>query len=86
MDNFKTLQKEISIPRWLHWEILAFKEELISFLPNLFQKKIGEEGTLPNFFYKATITMIFKPKITQEGRKGGRKGERKELNKLNAIM
>ena len=35
-----------------------FREELI--LLKLFQK-IAEEGTLPNTFYKATITLISKP-------------------------
>ena len=38
----------------------TFRQELMSFLLKLFQK-IAKEGTLPNPFYEAIITLIPKP-------------------------
>ena len=43
----------------------TFGEELMPTFLKLFQK-IAEEGTLPSSFYKATITLILKPKTTQK--------------------
>ena len=38
----------------------AFREKLMPILLKFFQK-LAEEGTLPNSFYEATITLIQKP-------------------------
>ena len=47
----------------------TFREELMPILLKLFQKT-AEEGTLPNSFYEATITLIPKPDKdnTQKGK------------------
>ena len=36
----------------------TFREELMPILLKLFQKKIAEEGTIPNSFCEATIILI----------------------------
>ena len=46
----------------------TFREELMPILLKLFPK-IAEEGTLPNSFYKATITLIPQPDKDNEQKK-----------------
>ena len=48
----------------------TFREELIPILLKLFQN-IAEGETLPNSFYKATITLIPKPKMSQRKKTTG---------------
>ena len=54
----------------------TFKGELRSILPKFF-KKIEEEGTFPNSFYKASITLM--PKSEKNN-------TRKENSRLMSVM
>ena len=54
----------------------TFREELMLILLNLFQK-IAEEETLPDSFYKPTITLI--PKLNKDNTK-------KENYRLTSLM
>ena len=48
----------------------TLREELTPILLKLFQN-IAEGGTLPNSFYKATLTLIPKPKMSQRKKTTG---------------
>ena len=48
----------------------TFREELTSIFLKLFQNR-AEGGTLPNSVYKATITLIPKPKMSQRKKTTG---------------
>ena len=61
--NLTHTHKKKPRTRWLHKRILSFRE-LMPILLKLLQK-IADEGTLPNSFSKATITLVSKPKRTQ---------------------
>ena len=57
----KSPKKQKPRTRWLHERVLSnIREEIMPILLKLFQK-IPEEGTLPNPFYAAIITLIPKP-------------------------
>ena len=64
----------------------TFRQELTPILLKLFQK-VAEEDTLPNSFYKATITLIPKPeKDTQKGKLQANISDNIDTKILNKIL
>ena len=63
--NKKTLKTKAQDQMASQENSIKFREELMPNLLKCFQK-IAEERTLPNSFYKATITLIPKPNNWQE--------------------
>ena len=63
----------------------TFREELLPILLKLFQK-ITEERTLPNSFYKATITLIPKPNKNNTKMENYRPISLTNLEILNTIL
>ena len=57
----KTPKKQKPRTRWLYRRILSNIQRRANAYPSKTLSKITEEGTLPNSFYEATITLITKP-------------------------
>ena len=60
----------------------TFREDLIPILLKLFQK-VAKEGTLPNSFYEATITLIPKPDKDNAKKKKKRKENYRPISLIN---
>ena len=60
----------------------TFREELMLILLELFQKTV-EEGTLPNLFYEATITLIPKPGKNDKKKKQKKTGSYRPVSLMN---